>query len=317
MEAATPGGAGRKKRKENKAVKAHARKPVIVAPGPVPLDARNKCSPARDTLYSARGTCLTDHDVAAIAKAALPAAHVDEPMQKPTIMQKLRRALARLYGHDESKWPAAKSVAPDAFRPAQPREWRKNHNTWLTDADIAKVMRQYEPKHPDFMFIGVFAMDFDTRVGLFRTSCVADEMCRFDVKARDREGKRRFAAILNLDTHDESGSHWVAIFFSTDPRSPMYGIYYFDSTGSRPTPEALAFMARVRTQVQKLNPREKKEFLVSYNDIRKQYGNTECGVFTMYFVICCLQSGADFATICRETHTDERISELRDVLYTP
>ena len=40
------------------------------------------------------------------------------------------------------------------FRPKKPAKWNVNPREWLNSLDIENVMKQYEEKHQDFIFIG-------------------------------------------------------------------------------------------------------------------------------------------------------------------
>ena len=94
------------------------------------------------------------------------------------------------------------------------------------------------------------------------------------VYARDtlptkRLSKRKsWALIVNLDTHLEAGSHWVAIYM---PRKSNY-IEYWDSTGRPP---------RHTTIWNFLNQRDRCYF----NNIRLQSSyTTTCGQYCLFFL---------------------------------
>jgi hypothetical protein len=53
-----------------------------------------------------------------------------------------------------------------------------------------------------------------------------------------------------------------------------------------------------------------------HNRIRHQYGNSECGVFSMNFIMERL-GGKSLTRISKEKLTDERMNELRKILYRP
>ena len=45
------------------------------------------------------------------------------------------------------------------FKPKMPQSWKQNKNTWLSTTDINQVMKQYELKYKDFLFIGPVPLD--------------------------------------------------------------------------------------------------------------------------------------------------------------
>ena len=46
----------------------------------------------------------------------------------------------------------------ETFRPKMPSKWNINKNEWLNTNDIENVLRQYQKKHTDFVFIGAVPM---------------------------------------------------------------------------------------------------------------------------------------------------------------
>ena len=207
----------------------------------------------------------------------------------------------------------------NAYKPHKPISWKKNRREWLDTYDILNVMKQYEAKYTTFEFLGVFPVDFakkistPTTVGVAAT-CVVQEMCHFDISDLKARGKNSFGIIMNLDRHDQPGSHWVACYCCFDPNSKKYGICYYDSGGNKP-PEPIADF--IKTVVRQIN--DKTHFRVKYNNVRHQFKNTECGVFSILFVTLCLKNQhltyhATRKLIVRDKE-DKKINKLRDHFY--
>lgn len=247
---------------------------------------------------------------------------------------------------EEHKWmshPAfhTRLGLKNIFRPAMPRSWSVNDREWLSNLDIEEVMRQYERTIPDFAFIGVFPMDFASRFE--DGQCVSEVMCNFRVEDLWKAGKRQVGVVFNMDTHDKDGSHWVSCHVGLDPRrtNKNYGVLYYDSMGYQPTPEVQRLMLDVRDQVHALHgkgghdedenaytydadgegrrrrSRTRRPFMVDYNKIRKQFKNTECGVFSMFFLVCCASGRLPFSRICASMGHDDDIHTLRRTFFTP
>ena len=87
------------------------------------------------------------------------------------------------------------------FRPNGP----KGKFEWLSTSDINKVMKQYELKHKDFKFLGAVPYDFEDLPYL--------ETYNFDINKIKSQGKNKIGMVINLDTHDKDGSHWVGFLF--------------------------------------------------------------------------------------------------------
>ncbi len=168
------------------------------------------------------------------------------------------------------------------FAPDQPPEWSKNPNEWLSNFDILGVLEQYETAYPEFEFIGPTPIDFDTRI---RGKCVEKELCAIDVPKLIRSGKTKIGVVFNLDKHNEPGSHWVSLFIDTIDRF----IFYFDSANNHTPPEINALVRRVQSQL----ARHQREYSFYRNKITHQHNNTECGVYSLFFIVTMLTKNTE------------------------
>ena len=91
------------------------------------------------------------------------------------------------------------------------------------------------------------------------------------------QGKRRFASAFNLDKHDQSGSHWVSVFIDVNKLIIMF----FDSASGSAPKEIAKFINSVKQQ----GLRENIEFKYITSKKKHQYGGTECGVYSIHFII--------------------------------
>ena len=169
-----------------------------------------------------------------------------------------------------------------SFAPDQPEEWKSNPDEWLSNFDIFNVIYQYEQKHDEFKFFGPTSIDFDTKLPQKGGKCVEDELCHFSLKYWMGKGKTKFGIVFNLDKHDEPGSHWVSMFIDTVNKF----VFYFDSAGaSSVPPEIDAFAKKVIEQ----GKENKIKFKYFHNKgIQHQKGNTECGMYSLFFIITML-----------------------------
>jgi len=166
------------------------------------------------------------------------------------------------------------------FAPDKPYEWKANPNEWLSNYDILNVLEQYEHNYKHFEFIGPTPIDFDTKVGSNR-QCVLDELCKFSLSKHIRNGKTMFGVVFNLDKHDESGSHWVSMFINVSKRF----LFYFDSAGGNMPHEVRTLITRIQKQA-KDQGFQFKEYANGRHT--HQRGNTECGVYSLFFIITML-----------------------------
>ena len=192
------------------------------------------------------------------------------------------------------------------FKPQIPSKWLSEKNTWLTTTDIENVIFQYEKAVPDFKFLGVVPIDFDYEYSVGK--CIVDEICKLDIKSLKRKKINKMGIIFNLDAHDEPGSHWVALYSDLNKGE----VYYYDSYGIFPPEEVKILMERISIQGIKIKG---EPFKLYYNDIRHQYKNSECGVYSMNFIIEFL-NGKNFKEIIENRVSDDNMNKKRFLYYS-
>ena len=190
------------------------------------------------------------------------------------------------------------------FSPEMPKSWLKNPNEWLSSLDIINVMKQWEQRYKCFNFIGPSPIDYDTHK-MFG-ECVWDELCKFNLNNHLKNKKKKIGVIFNLDPHYKSGSHWVAVFMNDIKKT----IYYFDSYGDPPHPQIKKFIDNVINQSTQLG----STYKYLENKKRHQFGNSECGMYSMYFITQMLQNKC-FEKFQRKTVTDAYMLRLRKKFF--
>lgn len=202
--------------------------------------------------------------------------------------------------HQCIKHDIDKSLWGKNFAPYSPSKWKDNPKEWLTTVDIQKVMAQWEKAYKHFEFIGPSPIDYDTHMVF--GECVWEELCKFSLGQMKRRGITKVGVIFNLDKHNQSGSHWVAVFIDMKMRK----IYYFDSYGD-PIPSRISkFCDFVKNQGENFG--ENYEIVISKK--RHQYSNSECGMYSMYFLLQLLQ-GTPHSTFEKVRVPDSLMLKLR------
>ena len=287
------------------------------------------CSPERFDMGKKDNTCMSVNELKDIAKDYNEKKAVNSQQKvklfssKKKLVKELQEKLGSSCGTADHCWVQQDfvseknkhSILEKAFRPLKPKSWYANRKTWLNTYDILTVMKQYEDKYTDFAFLGVFPIDFagNDHYG----NCVSKTMCEFSIKKVLDKGKTRFGMVLNLDKHDESGSHWVALYCNLKPRRKNFGIYYYDSVAYQPPKEVADFMQQVeKDSYTVFSKKVADKFAMRYNKVQKQFSNYDCGVFSEIFLTQILKN-VPFDDICKRMHTDDEVNKLRDVLYTP
>ena len=199
------------------------------------------------------------------------------------------------------------------FRPEKPIEWDNNPTMWLNTINILNVMNQYQYKYKDFKFVGVFPIDFSTKIG---KNCVSPEMCNININELLENNINKLGFVFNLDKHWQSGSHWTSLYINIDPKSNQYGAYYYDSISNRPPQEIYYFINFIKSQIKKIKKFNLKKFNFVYNKIKHQNKSTECGMFSIFFLDKCLKK-ISFDKIVNNTKlNDDLVFKYRDKYFT-
>lgn len=196
----------------------------------------------------------------------------------------------------------------DSFAPESPAEWKKNPNEWLSSVDIMKVMRQYEKAYKCFDFIGPSPIDFDTK--LMYGECVWEELCNFNLADQIKKGKTKIGIIFNTDPHDKSGQHWLSMFINIKKKK----IFFFDSVGDKIPPEIMKLVNRIKSQGLALNPKLKFVFDQNY-PVEHQYGNTECGIYSIFFIVHMLEDKMTEHYFKTHILKDEYMEKFRKIYF--
>lgn len=191
------------------------------------------------------------------------------------------------------------------LRPEQPQKWKDDPDMWLDSTNIENVMKQYEDAYSHFEFMGPFPIDFAAPDPYTKdkNQCLIKEICSLRVAESMRNGTKYIGIIYNLDPHFKDGSHWVANFIDI----PKHKCYYFDSYGYEPPKQVTRFMKWLTTQ----DPQMK----LAYNARRFQHKDSECGMYSLYFIIRMLM-GDQFRPFCRREPPDSTMLDFRDWLFS-
>ena len=106
-------------------------------------------------------------------------------------------------------------------------------------------------------------------------------MCNFDLKELIKRKKNQIGIVFNLDFHTGPGTHWVSLYIDIKNKF----IFYFDSNGDKTPKQIKTFINRIILQGKK----ENIDFvLYENNKTEHQRSNTECGMYSLFFIITML-----------------------------
>ena len=125
--------------------------------------------------------------------------------------------------------------------------------------------------------------------------------------------KCAYGIVFNTDKHDGGGKHWMSMYINTETKV----ILFFDSavTYTHLHPEIVDFIDNVKKQYKDI------DFTFKYNKIQHQQSNSECGMYSIYFILTMLDSDESKDHNSLETFnkyfnsTDKTISDKLMVLY--
>lgn len=178
---------------------------------------------------------------------------------------------------------------------------------WLNTTNINEIMLQYEDLYKDYKFYGAVPINFDNLpYGIKEINF--DELVA--------KGIKKLGFIFNLDHSWQSGSHWVAMFVNIDKLQ----CYFFDSCSDKPPAEVKVLMHRIISWYCKKYNISCKDIekiykdTLTYNQIRHQKKNSECGVYAINFLLRLLK-GETFEYITQNITTDDEVNKCRPVYF--
>ena len=219
-------------------------------------------------------------------------------------------------------------INDNTFRPIGPQKKYE----WLSTTHINDVIKQYEDLYTDFIFLGAVPSDFEELPILGLSNIDFDDLIK--------NGKKQIGMVINLDTHNQSGSHWVALYSDLI----NHKLYYFDSVGQKPIKRIKKFNNKIfkyfysRKNINSeneaddliniINNLDKKILCkyykliknkingidIRYNYIQHQQENSECGVYSINFILRILK-GESFDNIIQNITSDEEVNKCRKVYF--
>lgn len=192
------------------------------------------------------------------------------------VMQKIQKRSPKLY----------ENLNEDVFLP----KGTKEKLGWLSTTEIDNVMKQCEKAFPNFKYSGCVPSD--------HYILNPDEIP--DLNALLRKGLKYSAIVFNLDESDQPGSHWITVFFDWSHQT----IEHFDSTGEPP-------IENIRKFIDSFHPKKKL-----INKFPHQKGNSECGVFSLFYVKRRLE-GLTFSDFQVSRIPDSEMENYRKFFFRP
>lgn len=260
----------------------------------------NACAPNKmknDNLKSK--TCFDYDDLVEIAKVYNKYAKNDSDFKKIELSKKYTKNLLwnSLYNRlknkckDEICWieqPFIDKIEKSkkilltqfTFKPKAP----KGTYTWFNTTNINDILYQYQILYKQFIFLGAVPCDI-TRI--------------FKFNFKKLKSNTRFIGIVfNTDKHNKGGQHWVAAFIDNSKKN----IDFFDSLGNKPNKYMKEFFNHF------------EDYCFYQNNVIHQKGNSNCGVYSCFFIIQRLK-GKTMNAINSRIISDNEMTKYRKILF--
>ena len=225
---------------------------------------------------------------------------------KEYLLRELRKRLQKVCNDDEVCWIEQDfvkrlndiDISKYTFRPKGP----EGRFEWLSTLHIEDVLSQYEKSNPEFRFLGAVPMDFEDLPVL--------GLANIDYSKLQSEGVTKIGVVFNTDEHYKPGQHWIATYVDFDKNQ----VYFFDSVGDKPEKRVRRFLSKAVKFIMNSKKVPFEEIDINYNNVVHQRGNTECGVYSINFIIRLL-NGETFDEIIKRRMTDKEVNACRKVYY--
>lgn len=174
------------------------------------------------------------------------------------------------------------------YKPAGPRA----SSAWLTNTDIDATLWRYALLFPDFFPYPYTMSDFDTANAPLAAIPIRDcldgnapSVAQMMAAAAQVEPSaaaalsaprrvKTVACVINTDVYSGRGKHWTCVF--VDCRTDARTVEFFDSVGDPPMASVTDWMERTCADIGAQS--------VVVTDVRHQGGDTECGVYSLFYI---------------------------------
>lgn len=234
-------------------------------------------------------------------------------------------------------------IHKNTFRPLGPQGRFK----WLSTTNINDIMIQYENKYLDFKFLGAVPYDFyelpQLGIRTLNFDKLYEKTKRFGMVINLDEHYKRGSHWVSLYADLSKNQVYYFDSYGIKPKNriceyvkkivgwlynrkilnidPMQKLSEQKNSEQKMSEQKISeeislnfdteskFMGRTKNKYEQI-----KSFDIAYNKIRHQFKNSECGVYSVNFILRLL-NGKTFNEICLNPTSDDKINECRDVYF--
>ena len=213
----------------------------------------------------------------------------------------------------EKVLPHPKDAIMSTFKHNGPRDVVKR----LSNYDIDGVLSQWCLTNDKFHNWGFNMIDFDKEGASLAKHSIVDILKGDAPLKLGKYGgviKRPCniaACVVNTDKYSGGGIHWFAVL--CDCRSEPYTVEYFNSSGNPPRIQIIDWMERTAKQLQDHSGKQVVQKTNTGN--RHQYGNSECGLYSLFFIRHRLD-GNPYESFLEYAYKDDIMTEFRKYCFS-
>lgn len=225
------------------------------------------------------GTCMSEKMAKIVAQEFVPEVSLDESPKK--IVEIAKRKL----NCDSEKCILKKTTHPQSRAELETRFKVEgpNDNKLLSNVNIDSVMKQWMSNFSGFFAYNFNMLDYADHSldNLGRVLDKPDTLATIDFRDLYSKQFRIAACVINSDVYRGPGKHWMVLM--ADARSKdEWSIEFFNCSGNPPAPEWVNWMQKTKMQMESI--RDHPRITLAKSNVRHQYSNTECGVYSLFYI---------------------------------
>jgi hypothetical protein len=193
----------------------------------------------------------------------------------------------------------------------------RNSTKLLSNFNIDETLAKWNLEYPDFYHCPFTMIDFNDypkykfgRINLGHL--ITGKEIYKDLTGNINKGPfNTYACVLNTDVSTGRGKHWVCIFADFRNKN-NWTIEYFNSSGNKPCRPVIHWMEKQKLNVQ--NETGIKPETISVTNLVHQDSQTECGVYSLYYIRCRLD-GISHLFFFDNLISDDKMIEFRKHIF--
>lgn len=188
-------------------------------------------------------------------------------------------------------------------------------NQLLSNVHIDNTMQQWALRNREFYPYNFHMLNYASYC--YRNSRVfntPDTLVTIPFDTLYAQGYRCAGCIINTDTYQGDGIHWMALF--VDARGDKWSAEFFNSSGNSPSPEWVNWMEKTKIILERLSAGNPKITIaaVKASCIQHQKSRTECGLYSLFYVWARL-NGVPVEYFASNRIPDQLMFEFRQHLF--